>query len=181
MGAINYFTSDYITLGVKPYDTDDYIKDNDFMDFIREEWNVNTEDENEVLNAVNEQINTDYEADRENAESILNKYGFYYYHIAIKPGYYEGFTLDIENNFGVAYDDYIEKREAQKEITQLKNCLLELAGVGLVACSPGWCTGYADYNGTLEAIKEAIQEMRQEARTTPTWRDYNANRHYKNF
>ena len=172
MGAINYFTSDYITLGVKPYDTDDYIKDNDFMDFIREEWNVNTEDENEVLKAVNIQINTDYEADRENAENILNKYGFYYFRVVLKPGYYEGFTLDIEKNFGVALDGWEDRREAQKEITQLKNCLLELAGVGLVACSPGWCTGYKDYNETIKAIKEAIKEIREECKTIPTWRQY---------
>ena len=172
MGAINYFTSDYITLGVKPYDTDDYIKDNDFMDFIREEWKVNTEDENEVLNAVNEQINADYEADRENAESILNKYDFYYFNVILKPGYYEGFTLDIENNFGVALDGWEDGREAQKEITQLKNCLLELADVGLVACSPGWCTGYKDYNETIKAIKEAIKEIREEYKTIPTRRQY---------
>ena len=172
MGSINYFTSDYITLCVKPYDTDDYIKDNDFMDFIREEWNINTEDENEVLKAANEQISADYEADRENAESILNGYNFYYFHVVLKPGYYEGFTLDIENNFGVAIDGWEDRREAQKEITQLKNCLLELAGVGLVACSPGWCTGYKDYNETIKAIKEAIKEIREEYKTIPTWRQY---------
>ena len=172
MGAINYFTSDYITLGVKPYDTDDYIKNNDFMNFIREEWNVNTEDENEVLKVVNEHISADYAADMENAESILNEYNFYYFHVVLKPGYYEGFTLDIENNFGVAIDGWEDRREAQKEITQLKNCLLELAGVGLVACSPGWCTGYKDYNETIKAIKEAIKEIREEYKAIPTWRQY---------
>lgn len=172
MGTINYFTSDYITLGVKPYETDNYIKDNDFMDFIKEEWNVNTEDENEVLKAVNEHINTNYEADRENAENILNKYDFYYFHVVLKPGYYEGFSLDIENNFGVALDGWEDRREAQKEITQLKNCLLELAGVGLVACFPGWCTGYKDYNETIKAIKEAIKEIREECKTIPTWKQY---------
>lgn len=172
MGTINYFTSDYITLGVKPYDANDYIKDNDFMNFIREEWNVNTEDENEMLTAVNEQISTDYEADWENAESILNKYDFYYFHVVLKPGYYDGFTLDIENNFGIALDGWEDRREAQKEITQLKNCLLELAGAGLVACSPGWCPGYKDYNETIKAIKEAIKEIREEYKTIPTWRQY---------
>ena len=172
MGSINYFTSDYITLGVKPYDTNDYIKDNDFMDFIREEWNVNTEDENEVLKAVNEQININYEADSENAKSILNKYNFYYFHVVLKPGYYEGFALDIENIFGIAIDGWEDRREAQKEITQLKNCLLELAGVGFVACYPGWCTGYKDYNETIKAIKEAIKEIREEYKTIPTWRQY---------
>lgn len=181
MGAINYFTSDYITLGVKPYETSDFSENQDFLDFIREELNIDTENENAVYNAALDEIQNCYECDIENIKTELNKHNFYYYHIAIKPGYYEGFTLDIENNFGVAYGDYIEKREAQKEITEIKAFLVACAGLGLVECSPGWCTGYADYNGTLEAIKEAIQEMRQEARTTPTWRDYNANRHYKNF
>ena len=172
MGAINYFTSDYITLGVKPYDTDDYIKDNDFMDFILEERNISTEDENEVLKAANEQIDTDYEVNMENAESILNKYDFYYFHVVLRPGYYEGFTIDIKNNFSVAIDGWEDRREAQKEITLLKKCMLELAGVGLVACYPGWCTGYKDYNETIKAIKEAIKEIREEYKTIPTWRQY---------
>ena len=45
MGAINYYTSDYITLGVKPYEVDDYKNDPDFMEFIKEEYEVNTEKE----------------------------------------------------------------------------------------------------------------------------------------
>ena len=40
MGAVNYFTSDYITLGIKPYETEDYSRDADFMQFIRDEWGV---------------------------------------------------------------------------------------------------------------------------------------------
>lgn len=50
-----------------------------------------------------------------------------------------------------------------------QNC----AGLGLVQCSPGWCTGYNDYNGTIKAIKAAIKEMRDELRTIPTWAQYN--------
>lgn len=45
--------------------------------------------------------------------------------------------------------------------------------MGLVKCSPGWCTGYADYNGTIAAIGEAIKAMRDEVKATPTWRQYN--------
>ena len=32
MGAINYFTSDYITMGLKPYDASDFENDHDFME-----------------------------------------------------------------------------------------------------------------------------------------------------
>ena len=172
MGAINYYTSDYITLGIKPYSVSDYTEDREFLDFISEEWGVDLENEQEVLNAAYEQINFNYEADKDNAVSILNKYDFYYFHVELKPGYYEGFSLDIENNYSVCLDSYEDRREAQKEITQLKKCLLELAGVGFVSCSPGWCTGYKDYQGTLTAIHEAIKEMRDDYNIIPTWSQY---------
>lgn len=149
MGAVNYFTSDYITMGLRPYDTDE----NNNIDY--------------------DEINYCYEADRENIENELGKHNFYYYHIVIKPGYYEGFTLDIENNFPVALDGWEDRKAANKEITEIKQFLIDCAGLGLVKCSPGWCTGYADYNGTIKAIKEAIKEMRLELSTIPTWLQYN--------
>ena len=169
MGAVNYYTSDYITMGIRPYDLEDFTGDNDFMEEIRaevEEYGGTVEE------AIENYISTCYEDDEANARGILEKYGFYYFHVCIKPGYYEGFTVDIENNFPVAFDFWQEKREAQKEITRLRRCLEELAGVGLVECSPGWCTGYSDYSGTLQGIREAVREMREEVRTTPTWAQY---------
>ena len=92
--------------------------------------------------------------------------------MTIKPGYYEGFTLDIENNFSVAFDGWKDKRAAQREITILKKCLIECAGAGMVQCSPGWCTGYNDYEGTCEAIGAAIKDMREDVKNTPTLAQY---------
>lgn len=172
MGAVNYFTSNYITMGLKPYDVDDFTKDPDFLDFIREECGIDTTDENAVYAAACDEISTCYESDCENIEHELSKHNFHYYHITIKPGYYEGFTLDIENNYGLAYDSWEDKREAQKEITEIKQFLITCAGLGLVKCSPGWCTGYSDYNSTIKAIGKAIKEMREESRTTPTERTW---------
>ena len=169
MGAINYYTSDYITLGVKPYEVDDYKNDPDFMEIIKEEYGVNTDNEEAVLNCIYEQIQLDYDTDYVNIVDELSNHYFYYFHVTVKPGYYEGFTINIENNFGICYDDYAEKLEAQKEITEIKQFLLNCAGYGLVACFPGWCTGYSDYKGTVKAIKEAIKEMREEATATPTY------------
>ena len=103
------------------------------------------------------------------AREILSNYYFYYYHIAIKPGYYEGFYIDIENNFSYCYQDYDEKREAQKELTQLKKCLLELAATGLASCYPGWCTGYAEPDQTKTDILEGIKSEREYIKTIPTW------------
>ena len=169
MGAVNYFTSDYITLGTKPYDYDDFANDPDLLEEVKREVE---EYGGTVEEAIYSYIDGCYEADYDNISGEMEKHSFYYYHITIKPGYYEGFTLDIENNFGIAYDTWEDKRAAQKEITEIKAFLMECAGMGLVKCSPGWCTGYSDYAGTIKAIKAAIKEMRAEARSIPTWGQY---------
>lgn len=169
MGAINYFTSDYITLGIKPYSAADFENDADFMEEAQKRI---AEYGGTIDDYIDEYIANCYDDDEDNTSSVLNNYNFYYFHIAVKPGYYEGFTLDIENNFPIAFDCWQDKREAQKELTQLKKCLLECAGVGMVQCSPGWCTFYNDYNGTCKAIEAAIKGMREEVKNTPTWRQY---------
>lgn len=170
MGAVNYFTSDYITLGLRPYDRYDLKNDRDFM----EELQAAVDECGETLeSALDSYINDCYECDYENIKCELEKHCFHYYHITIKPGYYEGFTLDIENNYPVALDSWEDRRGANKEITEIKQFLIDCAGLGLVKCSPGWCTGYSDYNGTIQAIKEAVKEMRNELKTVPTWTQYN--------
>lgn len=169
MGAVNYFTSDYITLGLRPYDRYDLENDHDFMEELQAEID---EYGGTLESALDDYINSCYEDDKYNITHELNKHCFHYYHITIKPGYYEGFTLDIENNFPVALDSWEDRRDANKEITEIKQFLIDCAGLGLVKCSPGWCTGYSDYNGTIQAIKAAIKEMRSELKTIPTWLQY---------
>lgn len=169
MGTINYYTSDYITMGVKPYVYSDFENDPDFM----EEMQNNVDEyggtiESEIYSYIQEC----YECDLMNVETTLKKYDFYYFHVVIKYGYYEGFSIDIENNFPMCFDTWEDKRLAQKEITRLKEFLIECAGMGLVACSPGWCTGYSDYKGTLLRIALAVREMREEVRNVPTWSRY---------
>lgn len=169
MGAVNYFTSDYITMGIEPYSAYDLENDPDFMDALRDEV---TEYGGTINEALESYIQTSYEADEMNIEFILEKYSFDYFHVTIKPGYYEGFTLDIKNNFPIAFDGWKDKRAAQREITSLKKMLIECAGVGMVQCFPGWCTGYNDYGGTIKAIGAAIKVMRDEVNSTPTWTQY---------
>lgn len=152
MGAVNYSRSDYITMCLKPYDPESFSDENGNIDC--------------------EEMESCYESDRENADFIIKKYDFCYFHVATKPGYYEGFSVDIEYNFPVAFDNWEEKRDAQKEVTQIKKMLLECAGVGLVKCVPGWCTSYSDYAGTCKAISTAVAEMREEVKRTPTWAQY---------
>lgn len=151
MGAVNYFTSDYITMGLRPYDSWEFEKDSEFMEEMQAQAN---EYGGTTKDAIADYINKCYSCDHENIEAELEKHNFYYYHIAIRPGYYEGFTLDIENNFPVAFDCWEDRQDASKEITEIKQFLVDCAGLGLVQCLPGWVTGYNDYNGTIKAIKK---------------------------
>ena len=134
MGAINYKTSDYITLALEPVDNEFFEQD------IREE-----------------------------VEKMLDNYSFYYFHVVIKSGYYEGFSVDIENNFSIFFDDAEEKREAQKEITQIKAFLIDCMNNGLVSTVPSWCTAYKNIADTKADISKAIQDMRAEVSNTPTY------------
>lgn len=113
-------------------------------------------------------------ADYENDPAILEKYSFYYFHIKIEPGYYEGFFVDIENNFSYFYDNAEQKREAYKETAEIKKFLEELAGCGIVSVFPGWSTTYRNYTETMKDIKKAIAEMRAEIKHTPTYRTLHA-------
>ena len=144
MGAINYKTSDFITIG---YDCN----------------NIDYEEEYyyEFINDCFEQ-----------ARDALNNYRFYYFNVSIEPGYYEGFSINIEFDY-ICFDDYQEKKEAQKEITQIKKFLLDcIENCDCVAVWPGWCTGYDDYKETLQTLDKAVREMRATVKNTPTWRTY---------
>ena len=143
MGTINYKQSDYITLGVKPYDGTELETDAYFM----------------------------YEELADDVQAEIDEYSFHYFHVALEPGYYEGFTINIENNYSI-FDASESKQIAQKEITQIKRMLIKCAGLGLVSCYPGWCSGYDDHETTLDVIKEAIEEMREGVKQTPTWWQY---------
>lgn len=139
MGTINYFTSDYITLGVNC----DSFTDDDFY-FLDEDF--------------------------DSIAGILRNEFFYYFNVRLKPGYYEGFSIDIEFNFKYCLDGWEDRKEAQKEITRIKQFLLAcINDFGLCAVSPGWCTKYYNYSETIEKLNEAIKEMRDTVNSAPTW------------
>lgn len=141
MGTINYKTSEYITIG---YNCNNIDYDDEFY--------------NDIINDYYDQ--TCY---------TLKKYNFYYFDVTIEPGYYEGFSIDIECNTNY-FDCYDDKKEAQKEITQIKQFLIEcINDYECTAVYPGWCTGYADYKTALKEVDAAIREMRATVKNTPTW------------
>ena len=152
MGAINYGTSDYITLG---YDLNAW-NESDFSSY--------EEMEEEKYFDIGEMFS--------NVENLLENQNFYYFHIAIKYGYYEGFYLDIENNFSVAFDGWEDRREAQKEVTRIKAFLMACIDAGMIQVYPGWCPAYKTPEESKEAVNAAIKEMREEIKHIPTWRQY---------
>lgn len=145
MGTINYKTSDFITIG---YNCDHI----DFEDEYRQD------------------IIQDY---FDQTEYKLNQKDFYYFHVTIEPGYYEGFSINIEFNYPVCFDNYREKQDAQKEITQIRaflyNCVSDYE---CCAVSPGWCTTYYNYETSLKKIDAAVREMRETVKQTPTYNQY---------
>lgn len=144
MGAINYKTSKYITVG----------------------YNLNYVDYDDE---VYPEIIADY---YDQVKYRLNQERFSIFTVELEPGYYEGFSIDIKLNY-CYFDDYIEKQEAQKEITQIKKFLLEcINDFECCVVFPGWCTSYKDYNESLTLLNRAIQEMREAVKKTPTYNNY---------
>lgn len=149
MGAINYKTSDYITIGIKPYDYKDYEDENGNIDY--------------------DEMNYDYECDFVNVKATLEKYDFSFFHVTMELGYYEGFMIDIESNNDLCYDCWQDKKAALKEVTRLKLFLLECVDLGLCQVFPGWCPGYATRDESIKAIKKAMKELKETIKHTPTW------------
>lgn len=176
MGTFNYGSSDYITLAFKEYWISDFDNDKDeIIDcMIDNGYGESSDDisDSEYEDYVYDLIADYEEDDYENIKYTLADYNFYYFHVVLESGYYHGSQIDIENNFSVAFDDCYEKREVQKEITEIKKFLHECADLGMRATWCGWCPKWFDRKETHKMIDEAIKEMREEVKNTPTWRQY---------
>ena len=128
MGAINYGTSTYLcSLG--------YNLNNDAADY--EE-------------ALDDQFWT-----AEEVQYYIDELSLCYYDIDIKPGYYEGFYLDISGDY---YADDEDKEERAKELHKIGRALIYLVNkFGLVSYEPGWRTGYSTTGDTIRYIKNAVK------------------------
>lgn len=132
MGAINYGTSTHLcNLGYNPKnDVEDYEE------------------------AAQDQLWT-----AEEVQNYLNNISLYYYDIKLKPGYYDGFYLDVEAAEWYV-SDYEDKEERIKELHLIGRVLIDLANkFGLAYYAPGWGTRYAkDIHTTIKAIKQAVKK-----------------------
>lgn len=103
----------------------------------------------------------------EEIENILDSVVLNNYKVSIKPGYYEGFSVYIENYLPVCFYSWEEKKEAYEEISFLVKCLLECIDCGLVQCWPGWCTAYASKEYSYKGLLAALKEMKEDVKKTP--------------
>lgn len=148
MGSINYRTSAYITLGFDLSRT-----------YAAEPWQ--DEEEETALKCT-------YLMDA--AADILDTVPRDLFAPCTVPGYYEGFSVDLDPDFPLWFDGWQEKQDAQKDLTALRRALLDLVDLGLVAVRPGWCTSYLTPSETRTAVSEAVRRMREDIRRTPTER-----------
>ena len=164
MGAINYKTSDFITLATKPY----HVTREDAMEQLDNFGYTDKEVENMNLDDFISNSYSDYEeAVYFNTEEVINRYSFAYFNIVIMPGYYEGLQVDIELNdydlWSGDEEDFIYLiTEAIDEIETLKKLMIELTDIGLKACNPGWVTGWYSIDETLEQIDIACENIKND-------------------
>lgn len=133
MGAINYGASTYLcNIG--------YNLNNDVADY--------------------EEAQNDQYWTAKEVQDYLDDLSLCFYDIELKPGYYEGFYLDISDINGDYYsDDDCNKNERIKELHLIARALIHLTNrCGLVLYAPGWGTRYATTDGTIRAVKKAVKK-----------------------
>ena len=141
MGAINYGTSTYIcNIG--------YNLNNDVADY--------------------EEALDDQRWTAKEVQDYIDELSLCYYDIEIKPGYYEGFYLEISDIDDNYYSDCDCKQERAKELHKIGRALIHLTNYfGLVNYSPGWCNGYATTGDTIRRIKKAVKKEITKIYNTP--------------
>lgn len=165
MGTINYGTSDYVTLGANIMYSD-YAEDEQLMEVLRQEVE-------EYGGTIDEQLQYYIDDDCENlyleAKEIVDDYDFEFFKVELEFGYYEGFYLKLEQYLPILFDDYEERTRANKEVSKLKEMLLRLVDIGMRSCYPGWCTGWADREGSIKDIKGGVKKMRADIKEIMTY------------
>jgi hypothetical protein len=108
----------------------------------------------------------------EEVEEELKNHEFYYFNLAIEFGYYEGFYLKLkEDNTKLIYENTQEKKEVLKELTKIKNILIQFVNDGLLwGCHPSWLYNRLDTSQTLKEIKELIKQLKEEVKSSYTER-----------
>lgn len=156
MGSINYHTSEYITLAVKPLEIDEVLQDPYFVEWA-ESVEMSFTGSNTLEALAVDRIYNDYQDIYNTAKNIIDNYDFEWYELHVLPGYEEGYSINIECCLPGHFDTYQHKKEAQKEVTQVKECLIRLVKeCGFRECFPSWSTSYSDVKGTIKALMRLL-------------------------
>lgn len=98
-------------------------------------------------------------------QEYIDELSLCYYEIELKPGYYEGFYLDISGDY---FADDEDKEARVKELHKIGRALIYLTNhFCLVNYAPGWRTGYAATDSTIRYIKQAVKREITEIYNTP--------------
>ena len=164
MGAINYMTSEYVTVGLKPFDFYD-IKD-EMLDFIANDtsgyWGGLDLTDDEVYSEMNERTEDYFNA----VDSFVSEHNFENFDVNIDSGYYEGFSINIKNN--MYFTEETDKDYARKEAKDLCEMLKELVNAyGLCVCIPGWSTAYLSKEDSIKEIDKALDKMNEDIDKEP--------------
>lgn len=146
MGTINYGRSDFLNIGFN----------------LSDEWNNMDEDEQE---------DTIYFVSHDVQEMIDDLGELKYFRVGLEYGYYEGFYIELYSQLE-NINHYLDRQDANKEVTAIGKFLTACANIGLVKYSPWWCTTYFSRNETMKAIRDAVKAMRQAVHDQPTFRQY---------
>lgn len=92
--------------------------------------------------------------------------------VTLEYGYYEGFSITVDEGDYSYYDDSDEKADEYKTVKALEEFLNICIRMGMVVCYPGWCMGYENTEGTKKVVKKALHNVRQYIKAVPTWRTY---------
>lgn len=180
MGAINFKTNNILITLCK--NETYFINDSDIEEYKKEYEEINGAEltENEARNLYYNYISDLESEEFEEINKLLKTYNFEYYKIKLESGYYNGFQLLIDYEY-LYFDSYIEKKENQKELTKLKNLMIELINnYNMLSCWPGWCSSWHDKKETLKELKEAITAERGRINKTPYFKEYE-NNYLKNY
>lgn len=103
-------------------------------------------------------------------KSIIDGLKTYYFNIEIDGGYYDGFNLILtDKNTKYIYNDYSEKIDVLKELTEIKKVLLKLIDDGFIrGCAPFWYNTYLEKKDTKKRLSKLIQELKQDVKKSYT-------------
>lgn len=157
MGTINYGTSDFLTIGLYPYDFEE----------MRAEY-IEAYEEEDRPDEVIYQYMADMETeDMRTAEIIISRYNFDVFEVEARPGYYDGFYISVKFDCLYFWDED-EKKQAIKEAGYIRDLWHKIIDEApCVEVWPGWCTTYKTYAETVEAIGKAYKNMLSEIEKIP--------------